>query len=285
MTKTRRRKDRVISRRRHHIPTPRPEDPAPAPRATPGAPPRAIRSDIDGLSTVLDALGQRQFDLYDVSHAQWRAMSPRQQAALVNHQNRRAAADHSLGPTYLGSPALEQAVSRAHAFYIAMTPEQRRTVLHPRHLDSWIADRKVLTIVARDLERDDPLPDDLLPKSYTVADEGPSPDWPRPVQLTVAVSLDAPLHRVVRELENLIEGLHAPAGRRPRRRSATRPSREKYEDEEIAHMIGWYYRRAAGEPLKQLASAAAGPTARHVAGAQTKILRQLRWFRRELGIA
>jgi len=285
VTKTRRRKDRVLSRRRQHIPAPRPEHTAPVPMVTPATAPRAIRSDVDGLAAVLEALGQRQFDLDDVSDTEWRAMSPRQQAELVKQQNRHAAADHHLGPTYLGAPALKEAVDTAHKLYIGMTPEQRRTVLHPRHLDSWLADRRILTIVARDLELDESLPNYLLPKSYSIADEGPSPGWPRPVQLTVKVSLDAPLHRVVRELENLIEGLHAPPARRPRRRSATRPSREKYEDVEIAAMIGWYYRQASGESIKQLAiEEATGSTARHVDAARTKLLRQLRWLKRELGI-
>ncbi|MCX6543513.1 MAG: hypothetical protein NTV05_03765 [Acidobacteria bacterium] len=234
---------------------------------------------------MLDALGQRQFDLYDVSNAEWRAMSRRQQEELVTHQNRRGAVDHHLGSTYFGSAVLADAVKRGHELYVSMTSEQRREVLHPRHLDQWLEDRRVITIVAHDLDLEEPLPDYLQPKSYRIPDEGPSPHWPRPVQLTVSISLDAPLERVVGELRNLIGGLHAPAARRPRRLSATRRSREKYDDDQVATMILWYYRQAAGEPLKQLAINAAGPTARHVAGTQAKILRQLRWFRRELGIA
>ncbi len=287
--KSPRSKKRLTSRRTQKIPAPLLTDATRAPTIPPVAKlataRRAIRSDIDGLSAVLDALGRRQLDLYDVSDAEWQKMSPRQQAELVRHQNQRQALNHNLGPTYVGSSALKDAVTHAHELYVAMTPEQRRTVLHPRHLDQWLADRRVVTIVARDFNLGAPLPGYLLPKSYRISDEGPSSDWLPPVYLTISINLDAPLESVAGELRNLIAGLHAPTTRRPRRRSSTRRSREKYDDDQLAAMIQWYYRRAAGEPLKELAIKAAGQTVRHVAAAQSKILRQLRWFRRELGIA
>jgi hypothetical protein len=50
------------------------------------------------------------------------------------------------------SPALERAVTRARDLYVRMTPEQRCKTLHPKHLDHWLANRRVITIVARDLD-------------------------------------------------------------------------------------------------------------------------------------
>jgi hypothetical protein len=85
-----------------------------------------------------------------------------------------------------------------------MTPEQRRTILHSRHLDRWPVERQVVTILAGDLDLDES------------------------------------------RLRNLIAGLHAPAARRPRLPTSTRPSREKYNDDQVAAMIVWYYRQAAG---------------------------------------
>ena len=210
-------------------------------------------------------------------------MSPRQRDNLITYQHHQDRSDHFLGSTYLMSPRLEAAVERARRLYVAMTPEQRRKTLHPKHLDNWLDNRRVITIVACDLD-DGPRPDYLLPKSHRVPDEGPSPNWPRSACLTLALNLDAPVQRVLRAVEDLVAAMHAPAARRPRRRSSARPSREKYEDNDLANMIEWYYRRAAGEPLKHLAIEAAGPTAREVDATRTKILRQLVWFRRELGI-
>jgi hypothetical protein len=245
---------------------------------------RPIRSDIEGLAAVLEALERRQFDLYIISKAEWRTMTPRQRENLIKHQNRRGRSDHFLGPTYLMSPRLEGAVEHARSLYLSMTPEQRRKTLHPRHLDSWLENRRVITLVDRDLD-DGPLPDYLLPASHRIPDEGPSPNWPRSACLTLALNLDASVQSVLRAVEDLVTAMHAPAARRPRRRSSARPTREKYEDDHVASMIDWYYRQAAGEPLKQLVAEMAGPTARHVDAMRTKILRQLRWFRRELGIA
>jgi hypothetical protein len=243
-----------------------------------------IRSDIQGMSAILDAVGHRQFDLWSISRAEWRTMSPRQRADLIKHQNLSDRSDHKLGPSYLMSPTLERAVTRARDLYARMTPERRRKTLHPKHLDHWLASRRVITIVARDLD-EGPLPDYLLSKSHRIPDEGPAPTWPRSVWLTLAINLDASLQRVLDAVEDLVVALHAPAARRPRRGSSPRVSREKYDDDHVASMIEWYYRQAAGEPLKQLAIETAGPTARHVEAMRTKILRQLRWFRRELGIA
>jgi hypothetical protein len=243
-----------------------------------------IRSDIQGLSPILDAVGHRQFDLWSIWRAEWRAMSPRQRADLIKHQNLSDRSDHKLGPSYLMSPALERAVTRARDLYVRMTPEQRRKTLHPKHLDHWLENRRVITIVARDFD-DGPLPDFLLPKSHRIRDEGPAPTWQRSVSLTLAINLDASLQSVLDAVEDLIVALHAPAARRPRRGSSSRLSREKYDDDGLANMIEWYYRRAAGESLKQLVAETTGPTARHVTATRTKILRQIRWFRRELGIA
>jgi hypothetical protein len=120
----------------------------------------------------MEALGHRQFDLYSLSDAEWRRMSRRQQAELLKHQNRSQQIDHSLGQSYLPSPALERAVRRAHDMYLVMRPEQRRTVLHPRHLDQWLDDRRAVTIIASDLETTEPLPEYLLPPSYAIPDEG-----------------------------------------------------------------------------------------------------------------
>jgi hypothetical protein len=168
--------------------------------------------------------------------------------------------------------------------YVDMTPERRRQTLHPKHLDAWLDDRRVITIVASDLEFG-PLPDYILPDSHRIPDTGPAPQWPPPICLTVAINLDAPLQRVLVSIENIVAALHAPAARRSRRGSSLRPTREKYDDDDVAKIIEWYYRRAAGEPLKLLVAEVAGPRARHVDATRTKILRQLRWFRRELGIA
>ena len=253
--------------------------------ATPQAKARPIRSDIDGLSAVMDALSGRQFDLYTLSNTEWRRMSRRQQVDIVRQHNRSQRLDHTLGPRYFDSPTLTRAVQRAHDLYLAMTPEQRRQVLHPKHLDQWLADRWVLTIVARDLEDAEPVPDSLRPASYAIADEGPSPTWLGGVYLTVSINLEAPLQTVWRAVEDLIAGLHAPAARRPRRGSSPRPRRQKYDDDDVARMIAWYYQQGAGASLKHLAIEAAGPTARHVAATRSTILRQLRWFRCELGIA
>jgi hypothetical protein len=212
-------------------------------------------------------------------------MSPRQQAELVRHQNRSLQSDHNLGPSYFTSSTLERAVQRAHDLYVKMTPEQRRQTLHPRHLDQWIEERRPVTIVARDLESNGPLPTFLQPASHALPDEGPSLNRPVGVYLTVSINLETPLQTVLSAVEDLITGLHAPAARRPRRESSPRPSRNKYDDGDVARIIEWYYRQAAGASLKQLAIEAAGPTARHVEAMRNAILRQLRWFRREVGIA
>ena len=247
-------------------------------------PTSSLRTDTDGLAAVLEALGQRQFDLYTLSESDWSAMSPGQRTALINHQNRSLLQDHSLGPSYLLAPALERAVDRARTLYVDMTPEQRRHTLHPKHLDAWLDDRRVITIVAKDLDVG-PLPDFLLPDSHRIPDTGPTPQWPRPVCLSVAINLDAPLQRVLASIEDLVRALHPSAARRSRRGMSLRPMREKYDDDDVAKIIEWYYRRAVGEPLKLLVAEAAGPKARHVDATRTKILRQLRWFRREFGIS
>ncbi len=245
---------------------------------------RPIRSDVDGLAPVLDALSHRQFDLYDISRADLLAMSPQQRSDLIKHQNASALRDHNLGPSYLTSPALESAVERARDLYVRMTPEQRRKTLHPRHLDDWLEHRRVIRIIARDLDLG-PIPDFMLPQSHSIPDEGPVPHWPPSPYLALAINIDTPLHSVLQAVEDLIGALHAPAARRPRRGSSSRPTREKYDETQIPNMIDWYYRKAAGETLKHLASETAGPTARHVEAMRIKILRQLRWFRQELGIA
>jgi hypothetical protein len=233
----------------------------------------------------MEALGHRQFDLYSLSNAEWRRMSQQQQADLIRQQNRSQQADHSLGPRYFATPALERAVQHAHALYIEMTPDQRRKVVHPQYLDHWLDDRRAVTIVASDLESSEPLPAYLQPPSYAIPDEGPSPARRGGVYLTVSLNLDTPLQSVLRAVQDLITGLHAPAARRPRRGASPRPSRTKYDDDDVARIIEWYYRQGAGTSLKQLAIEAAGPTARHVAATRSAILRQLRWFRRELVIA
>jgi hypothetical protein len=233
----------------------------------------------------MNALDDRQFDLYDVSTAEWQAMSLRQRAELIKHQNDNAQMDHNFGPTYFASQELCDAIDSAHVLYVKMSPEQRRTVAHPRNLDQWLNDRRIVTIVARDLDLDAPMPEELRPESYRISDDGPQPVRATRLNLTVAISLDAPLKSVIDAVRDLITGLHGPAARRPRRAGAVRRDREKYDDDEIAKMIDWYYRHAAGEPLKQLAIASAGPTAEHVKAMQSKILRQMRWLRRDLGIA
>jgi hypothetical protein len=245
----------------------------------------AIRSDVDGLAAVMNALGHRQFDLWAISRTEWERMSPRRQSELMTAQNRREQIDRFLGATYLLSDALEKAVTHARRLFKTMTPERRRTVLHPRHLDEWLDHRRTVEIVAQDMTIDT-APDYVLrDDSYGIADEGPSPRWRPAVQLAVRINMDAPLDRVLGAIRDLVEGLHPPAVRRPRRASsAPTPTREKYDDDDIARMIEWYYRRGAGQSVKQLAIDAAGPTQRHVAAMQTRILRQLRWFERELGI-
>jgi hypothetical protein len=253
--------------------------------ATPRSTPHAIRSDIDGLGAVMEALGHRQFDLYALSDPEWRRMSRRQQADLLKHHNRSQQRDHHLGTRYFAAPALERAVRRAHEMYVAMTPKQRRTVLHPRHLDQWLHDRRPVTIVASDLPTTKPLPEYLRPPSYAIPDEGPLPARPGGVYLAVSLNLETPLQSVLAAVQDLITGLHAPPARRPRRGSSPRPMRNKFDDHDVARIIEWYYRHAAGESLKHLAIEAAGPTARHVAATQSAILRQLRWFRQEVGIA
>ena len=285
MTKSHHSKNR-IPRRAQNIPSPKTEAaPADNRAATPQSNARPIRSDIDGLGAVMEALGHRQFDLYSLSDAEWRRMSRRQQDELLRHQNRSQQLDHNLGPRYFASPVLERSVRRAHKLYVAMTAEQRRKVVHPQHLDQWLDDRRAVTIVARDLESSEPLPTYLQPPSYAIPDGGPSPARPGGVYLTVSLNLDTPLQSVLRAVQDLISGLHAPAARRPRRGASPRPSRTKYDDDDVARIIEWYYRQGAGTSLKQLAIEAAGPTARHVAATRSAILRQLRWFRRELGIA
>jgi hypothetical protein len=280
VTKSRRSTKRGISHRLRSGEAPRsgPAVAAPADR-------QPIRSDIDGLGAVMEALGRRQFDLHSLSDAEWRRMSCRQQAELLRHQNRSQRLDHELGPRYFASPALERAVRRAHEMYVAMTPEQRRTVLHPKHLDQWLDERRAVTIVASDLESSEPLPAYLLPPSYAIPDEGSQPHRPASVYLTVSINLDTPRQGVLGAVEDLITGLHAPAARRPRRGASPRPGRNKYNDDDVARMIELYYRQATGESLKQLTIEAAGPKARHIAAKQSAMLRQLRWFRRELGIA
>ena len=285
MTKRRRSKNR-IPRRAQNLLSPKTEAaPADIRAATPQSSARRIRSDIDGLGAVMEALGHRQFDLYSLSDAEWRRMSRRQQAELLRHQNLSQQLDHNLGPRYFSSRVIERSVRRAHKLYVGMTADQRRKVVHPQHLDQWLDDRRAVTIVARDLESSEPLPAHLQPPSYAIPDEGPSPDRPTGVYLTVSINLETPLESVLTAVQDLIAGLHAPATRRPRRGASPRRSREKYTDDEVASMIDWHYRQAAGVPLKQLAIEAAGPTARHVAAARSRILRQLRWFRREVGIA
>lgn len=280
VTKSRRSTKSRVSQRPRHAEAPRsgPADTARASR-------QSIRSDIDGLAAVMEALGHRQFDLYSLSDAEWRRMSRRQQAELLRHQNRSQLVDHNLGPRYFASPALERAARRAHDIYLAMTAEQRREVLHPRHLDQWLDDRRAVTIVASDLQTTERLPEFLLPPSYAIPDPGPLPARSAGIYLTVSLNLDTPLQGVLGAVQDLITGLHAPAARRPRRESSPRPSRNKYDDDDVARIIEWYYRHAAGESLKQMAIDSAGPTARHVAAMRSAILRQLRWFRRELGIA
>ena len=78
-----------------------------------------IRGDVEGLGAVIEALRYRRFDLNSLSSAEWLQMSRRQRA------------DHHLGPRYGGSPPLRRAVRQAHEMYVAMTPAQRRAVLHP----------------------------------------------------------------------------------------------------------------------------------------------------------
>ena len=142
-----------------------------------------------------------------------------------------------------------------------------------------------MTIIASDLETREQVPAHVRPLSYKILDEGPQPDRSAGVYLTVSINLETPLQRVVTAVQNLIAGLHAPAARRPRRGSSPRPGRNKFDDDDVARIIEWYYRQGAGASLKQLAIEAAGPTARHVAATRSAILRQLRWFRREIGIA
>jgi hypothetical protein len=289
VTKSRRSTKGRISRRPQTVPARLTEPLAEAQSDTPALTARANRqpicSDIDGLGAVMEALGQRQFDLYSLSDAEWRRMSRRQQVELLRHQNRSQQVDHSLGPRYFASPALERSVRRAHDLYLAMTAEQRREVLHPQHLDQWLDDRRAVTIIARDFETRDALPTYLLPPSYAIPDEGPSPARFGGVYLTVSLNLETPLQGVLTAVQDLITGLHGPAARRPRPGASPRPNRNKYDDDDVARIIEWYYRQAAGESLKHLAIEAAGPTARHVAATRSAILRQLRWFRQELGIA
>jgi hypothetical protein len=104
------------------------------------------------------------------------------------------------------------------------------------------------------------------------------------VYLTLNVNIDAPRDRVLADLRDLIEGLHPPAERRPRD-GGVRATRDKYDDDDVAEMIIWYYRLASGVRMKQLATETGGRTARHVAARQTLIARRLRWFRRALGLA
>jgi hypothetical protein len=245
---------------------------------------QAVRSDRDGLGAVLMALEKRQFDLWAVTDREWQAMSTRQQRDLITAQNTRERAKHWLGSQYV-SDVLREASRHAHDRYLQMTPAQRQRVLHPRHLDEWLADRRLLTIVAKDVQQDGEPPSYLLPKTYEIPDDGPQPSWRRAVGLTVTLNLDAPVQRLTDAVNDLVTSLHAPAARRPRHDSTVRPTREKYEDEDVAAMIRWYYELAAGASLKQLAIQVAGPKARHVAAMQTKMLRQLRWFRQELGIS
>src|SRR5215470_19104375 len=101
---------------------------------------QAVRSDRDGLGAVLMALEKRRFDLWDVTDRERQAMSPRQQRDLITAQNTRERAEHWLGSQYV-SDALREASRHAHDRFVQMTPAQRQGVLHPRHLDEWLADR------------------------------------------------------------------------------------------------------------------------------------------------
>ena len=236
----------------------------------------------------MDALNRRQFDLYALTPEEWRRMSPRQQAELIRHQNRRQQLEHSLGPLYFSSDALKTSVERAHQLYTTMTPEQRRRVIHPKHLDDWLDSRRALRIVARDLDLPEPVPagpEYLQPPSYRLPDTGPVVTRASSIHLTVRLNLESPLQTVIAGVRALITALHGPAARRPHRASSPRRVRGKYDDNNVARMVDWYYRQASGTPLKDLAIEAAGPKARHIAAQQRAIMRQLQWFRREVGFA
>ena len=237
----------------------------------------AVYSHIDGYGAVLQATGERQYDMYQLRDREWTAMSRGQRQRLLDHANVQTWDD----PTDQGP--LAQAVARAHTQYWALTATQRRSVVHPRHLDTWLRERQLVEVVAPDLTMSGAVPSWLAPASEGVPDEGPQPVRRAPVYLTLAIQVDAPVEAVLKAVERAIVELHPPAARRPRRGSGPRPTRERYADVEIARMLDWYYHRAAGEPLKVLAAKCSGGTERAVTAMARKIARQLQWLRRELG--
>jgi hypothetical protein len=78
---------------------------------------------------------------------------------LIRSQNQSQAIEHALGTSYFPSVALTETVARAHHLFVRMTPLQRRAVLHPRYLDQWFEERRIVTVVACDLEVAADLPD------------------------------------------------------------------------------------------------------------------------------
>ena len=241
----------------------------------------SIRSRNDGFGAVLEALGDRRFDVWTLSDSTWSQMSPRQRAWLIEHANREVQSDNPLGQGDSASDNLARAVESAHALYAGLAPP-RRGVLHPRHLDEWLAERSVVIIVEPDLGKGSMK--HLLPDSYKIPDEGPQPERQPPVYLTLDVRLDASVERIQKALDDLLKALHPPATRRPKKPGRVRPERDRLDDDRLAQMIDWYYRRATGVALNALARELAESSRLDPDSCRTTIRRSLKDFNAEIGI-
>lgn len=166
--------------------------------------------------------------------------------------------------------------STVEHLYGRLTVEQRRQALHPKHLHDWWLSWNV-----RLIDDDAATIPDFVRPAGAIPDTGPAPQITGIVR--VEINVNASPQATAKNVKALIDYL------RPHAKKATElPGRQRYTRDDIQQMIVWYYRLAAGESLKVLASELIrkkpSATATDHAHAQRQIQRRLIWLKSQLGL-